>query len=284
MSESLQADRANEVDEPAELPAHDTLARILVTLALVLSVINSVTNYLQRKHVDHREVVALLDAARDDLSGDAIRTYVLAWTPKTQAERASLERSRRKIVKALSYEPDNEEAIAAMGIYYAKLGDTKRATDWLSRAPHSAKAHSALGTLLRLAGKWQDAESEYKEALRIDPTLQPAHLGLGFCLGTRNEAAAAIKSFEKCIEIDATYAPCYVELGNLYVSLKQPEAASVCYDRCIAIDDTFETCYGNNIALALLNNDRKRAELLHAQALGHGIKLPPLQPEGGVER
>ena len=72
-----------------------------------------------------------------------------------------------------------------MGDLLLALEQPEAAEDWYRKAlagRKSSTAHLKLAEVLRLQGKFDEAITELREALRLDPKSAPAHTDLGLIL------------------------------------------------------------------------------------------------------
>ncbi len=91
-----------------------------------------------------------------------------------------------------------DPATRASGLYWESKADQKLAIAALARAGETAsnspQLHVLLGDIYRQKERWEDAESEYRKALALEPHNQGASLGLAMALfgGGKSEEALAI--------------------------------------------------------------------------------------------
>lgn len=131
----------------------------------------------------------------------------------------------------------------------------------VSDQPRSVKARANLGALGTQAGAWQNAEREYREALRILPDYLPALNGLGHALlmqGRHDEAEAI---FERALAQHPGSLETRVRLGNLLLERGRPAEALARFDEVIARAPTSgEAWIGRASALFLLARHAESAE------------------------
>ena len=70
----------------------------------------------------------------------------------------------------------------------------------LARQPEDVSLHVGFGNLYRLLGRHGQAESEYAQALRLDPDAAEAWIGLAQLAGARRDIPEAIRCWEKVQE------------------------------------------------------------------------------------
>jgi tetratricopeptide (TPR) repeat protein len=95
-----------------------------------------------------------------------------------QIQTGQLPEAVANLQKALAEHPNNPDILYYLGRASGLLA--KQAIDTLLAAyPDSARAHQAMAENYFVLRRMEDAEKEYKEALRLRPGLPEAHLALG---------------------------------------------------------------------------------------------------------
>jgi tetratricopeptide (TPR) repeat protein len=121
-----------------------------------------------------------------------------------------------------------------------------------------------LGHLYFKAGRLEEAESAYKEALKAFPAAHAAHAGLGSVEAARGNPAAAVKHYQRAQTISpmVQYAGAlydlYAALGNTAEARKQ--AARV--DLAAALDQASGEAANRTVALIFANQDRNLEQAL----------------------
>jgi tetratricopeptide (TPR) repeat protein len=126
-------------------------------------------------------------------------SQVLTSQNKLAAAIACLEDALRQSPAA-----DQEEALqASLGLAYAESGDPKKGLEILSSLvstqPNSADAHFSLGLLYGKSSQPADQDAalaQYKEALRLDPGMEPSRLALGRLLLSRGNCSDSILALQ----------------------------------------------------------------------------------------
>ncbi|MGE5242818.1 MAG: retroviral-like aspartic protease family protein [Betaproteobacteria bacterium] len=136
--------------------------------------------------------------------------------------------------RALDVAPDTSRArLARIGVIQcslraAKFDRARREADaLLASEPHSAEAMALYGDSLWAAGLFPESETEYRNALALQPELARGHHGLARALAARsrldeamNEAQAALRLSPRDLEIHHT-------VGSIYERMhKYDEAAA----------------------------------------------------------
>jgi len=126
--------------------------------------------------------------------------------------------------------------------------------------PNDAKAHYNLGILLYDLKRYEEAEEEYRKAIKLKEFLPDkgvnAHNNLGFLLseqkGRENEAE---KDYREAIRINSDFAVGHYNLGVLLANLKRYEEAEKEYREAIRINSSYAEARNN---LGSLLYDLKR--------------------------
>jgi adenylate cyclase len=138
-----------------------------------------------------------------------------------------------------------------------------------------AEAHATLGTVNRQMWKWEEAESEYKRAIGINPNYPTTYHWYSMLLkelGRVDEAAVMIK---KARELDPLSSVIGINLVELY-QLQNDHAASI--ETCLKIielDPNYPAAY-EDLAISYIAVGR------HAEAITAGERAVELAKRAGV--
>jgi tetratricopeptide (TPR) repeat protein len=118
-----------------------------------------------------------------------------------------------------------------LGIVYADTGRLDDAISEYKKAitiePRYAEAYSNLGIAYADKGRLDDAISEYKKAITIEPRYAKAYNNLGIAYANKGELDGAISAFKKALIIEPNKANAHYNLGIAYERKSlQNEAAS----------------------------------------------------------
>jgi len=163
---------------------------------------------------------------------------VLINEGKPQAAVASLEDAVKQAP------PDQVELMqTALGTAYAENGEMDKALatlkDLVAARPDSAGAHFNLGLVFARQGQFKDEEgavTEFREALQLDPGMDPARLALGrvlISLQKYSDAAPVVLEYTRHRPKDAQG---FYALGQAYQGLKRSGAAAAALDRAAVLD------------------------------------------------
>ena len=139
--------------------------------------------------------------------------------------------------------PDFEDALAHAGYASQALGRFEEAETYLRRAvkadPQHREAHQNLAETFRKRGRYEDALPWYKAALRIDPGFALAHAALGNTLFQLQRYDEALDSLAQAVSLrpDLPMAPSlYVLMGRAAQETGQPEAVARHYQDALRIE------------------------------------------------
>lgn len=82
------------------------------------------------------------------------------------------------LVQAVREDPTSARARNNLGFAYGRTRDFTRAAQQFALGGSAAEAQSNLGLSYELDGNWAQADSHYREALRLDPSFRRAHENL----------------------------------------------------------------------------------------------------------
>ena len=127
--------------------------------------------------------------------------------------------------------------VEAHRLYIDLLGLQGRAEDAihfyrlaLDANPGSAAAHYLYG---RSTNDPRIAETEFREALALDPGFAWAHHGLGAAMAMQGDLEGAIAKFEEAIALQPDMAEAHNHLANLYLAQEREDDAIASYRRAI---------------------------------------------------
>jgi tetratricopeptide (TPR) repeat protein len=113
-----------------------------------------------------------------------------------------------------------------------------------------APAYYYRGICYRLMEKFEEAEKDFLNASRLDPTKTHSLVELGKLNHLMNKTDVALKFFEKAIKLDKSCVDAYYGMGNLYTSLGQNAKAIKAFGQCTRIDPDFPKAF---VRLGVLN-------------------------------
>ncbi len=124
-----------------------------------------------------------------------------------------------------------KRAIAAMQANQAQVAEGLL-RGVLEGAPEFAEARTNLGILLFKAGRYDQAQEEFKRAIVDDPNNAVAHNYLGILYRVKGQFAEAKGAYERAITLNSQYALAYLNLGILYdLYLRDMNRAMMSYQK-----------------------------------------------------
>ena len=153
--------------------------------------------------------------------------------------------------------------------------------DLLHVAPSSIQVHELNAESLETQGKWDEAATEYRKILEMNPNLPGIHYRLGRLLLSKPNPGADVaeearKNFEQELKIDPQNAGAEYVLGELARQASQWPEAVEHFSRATKLDATFAEAY-LGLGSSLIAQKRYGDAL---QPLETGVKLQPENPAG----
>lgn len=118
-----------------------------------------------------------------------------------------------------------------------------------------------------LARQWEEAEANYKQALKLNPNYAEVHNALGFLCQNRQDVECARREYEKAIALDTNLAIAHLNLGILCEDRQDWECAGTAYRQ--AARNGLPAAYNNLARLRILQQDFDAA----AELLSQGLQL-----------
>ena len=151
------------------------------------------------------------------------------------AELGRLEEASIHYAKSVELEP-KAEIYSDLGFIMTRLGRSDEAFAQYEKAlaldPDCPSAHFNMAVTFVQAGKFGDAESHYRQALRVRPTAE-THNGLGYVLARQGRTDEAMKEFREAIEASPHFTPAYNNLAEALAGQGKLEEAASYYERSL---------------------------------------------------
>lgn len=144
----------------------------------------------------------------------------------------------------------------------AQLPDTCHPPASAAHAPAGtppAKVYDAVGAWFAGKGDLRCAAAAFKEALQLEPRSAEAHFDLGLVRQRQQQPAAAISEFRLALRYDPTLQPAHCALGSI---LKDPAEAEAEFRKALESDPNL-VCALDGLAQVLLNGGRYDAALAY---------------------
>jgi tetratricopeptide (TPR) repeat protein len=123
-------------------------------------------------------------------------------------------------------------------------------------------AHNNLGNILERGGRFQESETHYREAIRIDPTFAKAHNNLGLILVRQGRPDEALSHFKEALKADPNYVNAKFNMGNAILQMGRYEEALAQYRDVLRADPGNAKAH-NNAGTALMNEGKVEEALIH---------------------
>ena len=140
-------------------------------------------------------------------------------------------RAKQKLLKAYDQAPDSPNVNAAMGFFFEKTGDVKKATEFfdkaLSLAPHDGIQLNNYGAYLCRQKHYADAEGYFLKAVKDVHYVNSAgaYENAGLCVAQIAEYKKAIHYFKQALKQDPSRKQSIAELLRIEMKLDQPGKA-----------------------------------------------------------
>ena len=123
--------------------------------------------------------------------------------------------------------PENIFLMNLIGSCYLNLGNLKMASDAfvyiINLDNKNIAAYNNLGNVFKAQRKFEDAEINYKKALKINPSFTNAIVNLGNLFFEINDYQKAIENYLKALKIDNKLPLAHYNLGLVYQSIGEFE-------------------------------------------------------------
>ncbi len=145
----------------------------------------------------------------------------------------------------------------------------------LSSTTMRAVTHANMAAALRDDGLLDQAEAEYRAALRLQPTLAVAHTNLGALLNGKGDQGAALEHCLEAARLDPESPAAHLNLGVVLGSLGRTTEAAEAFARAVRLDPLDAGAHANlGRALAALGQSEP--------AIDHMRQAVHLQPSDGL--
>jgi tetratricopeptide (TPR) repeat protein/TolB-like protein len=185
-------------------------------------------------------------AARGTTVRGAYELYLRGRGLLEKEDAESVEAAIDLFNRALALDSKYAPGYAGLGESFWRKYEFSKQRDWVSGArqacdravaldPKLAAGHLCLGTLANGTGKYQQAVSEFQNALRDEPTSDAAYLGLAQAYQRLNRLSEAEETYKQAIRLRPHYWAGYRWLGELYINEARYSEAAEQFEEAIAI-------------------------------------------------
>ncbi len=173
--------------------------------------------------------------------------------------------------RALERDPRQPQALLGMSLVALASRQTELAIRMAAAgtavAPQMVTAWIALGQALKAAGRNDEAERAYAQALRLDGTNALAHLGLGELKLAGEQPEDATREFELALRREPTLLGAHLGLGNALALMCRNEEALERYEQALVLQPRLpEAEFAAGFALTRLGRV-KEAEIRYRRAI-----------------
>lgn len=219
---------------------------------------------LQRHEDDHAAVLLRKVQEQDPYM------YVIPFLLGESAVRhEKWEEAVDELQRCLKLNPKFDNAMTGLAHALAKLGRTKEAQEWLSRAvelnPQNYRAWYERGLLLS-ASDSEAALADYRKAVEVQPNFFPGQRELGIALFNRRDYPGAAIHIEKTIALGFEDAHLHNFLGICYSQMHQLTKATREHQRAIEIDPNLAEAHLNLAYDYQLRNEQQKARAEYSEA------------------
>ncbi|MFM6324535.1 MAG: tetratricopeptide repeat protein [Microcystis panniformis] len=123
--------------------------------------------------------------------------------------------------------------------------------------PNNGKAYNNLGNALRRQRKLAEALAAHQKALQINHNDAEAYVGIGNVLNAQGKPEEALAYHKKALQLNPKLAIAYNGLGNALIGQKKLDEAVAAYQKAIELDPKYATAY-NNLGVTL--SDQKKLD------------------------
>jgi predicted O-linked N-acetylglucosamine transferase (SPINDLY family) len=176
------------------------------------------------------------------------------------------------------HEPNDRSATRLLGVIAYRSGRHADALALLRTVCEDAADHSNLGIVLSALGQREEAESVYRRAITLDPSLAAAHHNLGNLLHGQARHVEATEAFQTAIELSPDYADAWSGLGQSLRRQGRLTEAMEAFRSAVQSAPTSAQAHNDlgTLLFALEHNEEARIELCQAltldpaHAMAHG--------------
>ena len=153
----------------------------------------------------------------------------------------------------------------------------RKAQGAVAAAPENPILHDALGSLEAQRQDWNGAVSQFREAIRLDPTFAEAHMHLGLTLMVQRRTPEAVQELATAAEISPQSAFTQVEFAKALIANEENEKAAAVLQRALALDpSSLDAKYQLALALQASGQEQQAIPLLQEVVAADPHNVPAL--------
>jgi tetratricopeptide (TPR) repeat protein len=200
------------VDDPDDSIAHGLLALTLCDLERPAEALQAASEAMRLAPDGRLSLLALSNAllssgrldeaaqaAQDLIAHEPFDTGGFKLLARVRLAQGRPEEALESAEQALAVDPESGDAASLRNVALLRLGRRDEAAqgsgEAVAREPESAVAHNVRGWALLHAGDAEQALVHFREALRLDPTLDNAREGLVLALKARHRTYSLVLSY-----------------------------------------------------------------------------------------
>lgn len=151
--------------------------------------------------------------------------------------------------EVLAHQPQNDEALHFLGLFYYQRKDYPRALELMEQSlqlsSDNAIYHSNLGMVYKAKGDFPKALASYDQSLRLNPNSARTHTNRGNILSALGSFSEALLAHEKAQQLDPNLPEVYNNRGGVLQSLHRFTEAIAAYQRAIDLHPLYGEAYLN---------------------------------------
>ena len=239
-------------------------------------------DYLEDQVDAATKTKAVTDSSRQTLS-NSVKLLLMKLLVKGLLSKTNFDAIISMAEELLDEAPDSVYPHYALGTAFSKIGQNERAVyhcrrfleikplscDEKFKSDNMATVHNNLAVSLKTLGFLDQAEIEFKEALRLDAEFAAAYNNYGNLLNDKARLSEARKCFVRAIEINPDD---HIAYWNLHATSNNMAEAQSIIEACISKSPTDEIAVFTLAGLRAINGDRHGFEEL----LKYGFANEPL--------
>jgi Tfp pilus assembly protein PilF len=187
-----------------------------------------------KKSLDYFQQAIAKDAGYAPAYAGLAEAYLDSTGVMNPAEASA--RAKDAAQKAVALDPTLAEghyALALVSFQYDLdwSGAEREFKQAIKLKPSFALAYDWYGFFLAMLGRFDDAHSQFKQGLEIDPLSLPLNADVATCLYWQRRYDQAVEQFRKALELDPTFPPAIQFLAQTYTAMGQYARAIEEFDK-----------------------------------------------------